>query len=105
MRIDKGESKASGAKESALNAWQAILLWPLSSGPRGAVMWSVVHFCLSFMYSLLGNLLADDLYLSGFLLRSRLFPCPVSPSLTSFFKKPLPNTVVENYERLLSSLS
>lgn len=37
MRIGKGESNASGAKESALNAWHAILLWPLSSGPNGAV--------------------------------------------------------------------
>ena len=35
MRIGRGESNASGVKESALNAWHAILLWPLSSGPNG----------------------------------------------------------------------
>lgn len=32
MRIGKGESNAIGVKESALNAWQAILHWPLSNG-------------------------------------------------------------------------
>lgn len=30
MRIGKGESPASGLKESALNTWHAILLWPPS---------------------------------------------------------------------------
>lgn len=35
MRIGNGESSASGVKESPLNVWHAILLWPLPSSPRG----------------------------------------------------------------------
>lgn len=42
MRIGKGESKVSGVKESALNAWHAILLWLLSNGPTGSMKSAVI---------------------------------------------------------------
>ena len=42
MRIGKGESTASGVKESALNAWHAILLRPLTKGPSGALKFDVI---------------------------------------------------------------
>lgn len=42
MRIGNGESSASGVKESALNVWHAILLWPLPSASRGTETRSLV---------------------------------------------------------------
>ncbi len=49
IRIGKGESPASGVKESALNAWHAILLWPLSNGPNGTLKVDVIPRLVSFL--------------------------------------------------------
>lgn len=42
IRIGNGESPASGVKESGLNAWHAILLWPLLNGRNGTLKADVI---------------------------------------------------------------
>lgn len=92
MRIGNGESSASGVKESALNVWHAILLWPLPSGPRGTETRSFVSnpvlsldiFLVCFFLSniFLKNLLCGDWYcihLPQSAVTAPISSCPAHP--------------------------
>lgn len=70
IRMGKGESTVSGVKESALNAWHAILLWSPSDGPNGTLTWSLyrINFCV------LPRCLVAFLVLSLIFLRSLPLP-------------------------------